>query len=152
LVRLVNIRFKKILSKNSLDELKWLNQTGTIDSYWHQFEKLHAKMLLEGRQFSKRDFIDAFISGLSSEIKPLVMAFKPESLETVMEYATYVESAAEQQLKKWRDTNRFVPHTSLSPKPPDKNVSSPFKSAPSAVPNKGTLIDQRNTIQAISAK
>jgi hypothetical protein len=94
----------------------------------------------------KRNFTDAFISGLLGEIKPLVMAFKPKSLETAMEYAIYVESAVEQQLKKWRGTNRLVPHTTFSPKPPDKTIPSLFKSAPSVGPNKGTLIDQRRVL------
>jgi Retrotransposon gag protein len=146
LVRLVTSRFKKLLSKNSLDELKGLNQTGSVEIYWHQFEKLRSRMLLEGCQFSKRDFIDAFISGLSSEIKPLVMAFKPKSLETTMEYATYVKSAVEQQYKKWKGTNRFVPHSMVSPKYPDKTSTTHSKGVPFSGPAKRSLMDQRRAL------
>jgi hypothetical protein len=32
--------FKKVYSKNSLDELKILNQLGSVEKYWYQFEKL----------------------------------------------------------------------------------------------------------------
>jgi Retrotransposon gag protein len=38
LVRLVNGRFKRVLSKNSLDELKSLHQHGSVEDYWHHFE------------------------------------------------------------------------------------------------------------------
>jgi predicted membrane-bound spermidine synthase len=40
LIRLVSSRFYKIISKNSLNELKCLNQVGSVDEYWHHFEKL----------------------------------------------------------------------------------------------------------------
>jgi hypothetical protein len=63
LVSLVTNRFKRIIHKNTLDELKVLNQSSTVDEYWHLFEKSHSRMLLEGRWFSEKDFIDVFISG-----------------------------------------------------------------------------------------
>jgi hypothetical protein len=73
--------FKKAYSKNSLDELKSLNQLGSVEKYWYQFEKLRSRMILEGRQFSKREFINAFISRLKGEIKSFVFAFKSETLK-----------------------------------------------------------------------
>jgi Retrotransposon gag protein len=49
LVRLVNSRFKKAVSRNSLDELKSLYQTGSVEGYWVAFERLRSRMILKGR-------------------------------------------------------------------------------------------------------
>jgi Ty3 transposon capsid-like protein len=81
LTRLVSSRFKRINTINTLDDLKSLNQHGTIEEYWLQFEKLRSRILLEGRNFSERDFIDTFVSGLKGEIKPFVLAFKPTTVD-----------------------------------------------------------------------
>jgi Retrotransposon gag protein len=72
LVRLVNVRFKRINAKSTLDELKALNQMGKVKDYRAQFERLRSRILLDGRRFSERDFIDTFMSGLKGEIKPFV--------------------------------------------------------------------------------
>jgi Retrotransposon gag protein len=84
LVALVTTRFKRANYRNTLDELRCLNQQGSVDEYWHQFERLRSKMILEGRFFSKKDFVDVFISGLKCEIKPLVMTFKSITLDGLL--------------------------------------------------------------------
>jgi Retrotransposon gag protein len=38
LVRLVHVRFKKVNTKSTLDKLQGLNQHGTVEEYWYQFE------------------------------------------------------------------------------------------------------------------
>jgi hypothetical protein len=57
-------------------------------------------MILQGGQFSERDFVDVFISGLNCEIKPLVIAFKPDTLDGAVEYAYYMENVTDSQFKK----------------------------------------------------
>jgi hypothetical protein len=48
-----------------------MRQTGTVEEYMEQFERVRSKLVLEKRQFSEIVFIDAFISGLKSEINLL---------------------------------------------------------------------------------
>jgi Ty3 transposon capsid-like protein len=107
LVKLVTNRFKRVNSRNTLEELKGLNQAGSVEEYWNQFEKLRSRMLLEGRQFSTKDFIDAFISGLKGEIKPFVMIFKPETLDNALDYALHMESATESQFRKLKNATKI---------------------------------------------
>jgi Ty3 transposon capsid-like protein len=102
LVVLVTTRFKRANYRNTLDELMCLNQQGSVDDYWHQFEHLRSRMILKGKHFSEKDFVDVFISGLKCEIKPLVMAFKPIALDEAVEYAYYMESVMDSQFKKLR--------------------------------------------------
>jgi Retroviral aspartyl protease len=142
LVRLVNSRFKKVVSKNSLDELKSLYQTGSVEDYWVAFERLRSKMILEGRQFFEKDYTDAFISGLKGEIKPFVQAFKPNSLEGAVEYGFYMESATKNQFKRLRGINRLpvlsnqiLPKTNPNPKPLTTTAI-----------NKPSLIEQRRAL------
>jgi len=79
---------------------------GTVDEYMDQFEIVKSKLLLENRNFSEADFVDAFIIGLKDEIKPFVRAFKPATLEDAYEYATYVESATDSQLKRFKGLSK----------------------------------------------
>lgn len=67
-----------------------------------QFERLKSRLLLVHRQFSELDFVDAFISGLNGEIKPFVKAFKPITLEEAFEYALHMESATDNQYKRFK--------------------------------------------------
>jgi Retrotransposon gag protein len=69
LVRLVQSHFTNPVSNNTLDDLKHMNQIATVHEYMEQFEKLRSRILLEGRNFSERDFMDSFISGLKGGIK-----------------------------------------------------------------------------------
>jgi hypothetical protein len=93
----VSFRFHKIISKNSLDELKCINQVGSVDEYWHHFEKLCSRMLLEGRHLSERDFIDAF-----------VMTFKSSTLDETLEYALYMETVTDSQYKNSKTPPNFL--------------------------------------------
>jgi Ty3 transposon capsid-like protein len=104
LVRLVTTRFKIVLGKNSLDELRSLHQDGSVEEYWVNFEKLRSKMILEGRQFSVKDFMVVFINGLRGDIKPFVQVFRPQSLKEAYEYAIHMKSATENQLKRFKLT------------------------------------------------
>jgi hypothetical protein len=119
-----------------------------VEEYWLLFEKLRSRMLLEGRHLSERDFIDVFVSGLKGAIKPLVMAFKPNSLDKAFEYALYMESAYETQMKNLRPTTRFNPgHITNSMKTPvDKHVSSnPKMMLPTNNP-KHVMFEQRKAL------
>jgi hypothetical protein len=119
-----------------------------VEEYWLLFEKLRSRMLLEGRHLSERDFIDVFVSGLKGAIKPLVVAFKPNSLDKAFEYALYMESTYETQMKKLRPTTRFNPgHITNSMKTPvDKPVSSnPKMMLPTNNP-KHVMFEQRKAL------
>jgi Retrotransposon gag protein len=145
LVRLVHYRFKKVNSKNSLEEFKSLLQMGSMEEYWYLVEKLKSRMLLEGRQLTEKDFIDVFISGLKGEIKPFVLAFKHVSFEAALEYALYIESATDCQYKKIKVSNKLPSYPSISyskiinDKLPVKLVLPPTNP-------KHTLIEQRRAL------
>jgi Ty3 transposon capsid-like protein len=145
LIRLVASRFKKINSKNSLEELKGLNQLGYIEEYWQHFEKLKSRLLLEGRQFTDKDFIDVFISGLKGEIKPFVLAFDPQTLDAALNYALYMESATECQYKRLKQSTKFNPYNNIS-MTKTKSDTIPTKAQASSVIPKPSLIDQRRAL------
>jgi Retrotransposon gag protein len=147
LVRLVQSRFTNPVSSNTLDNLKHMNQIATVNEYIEQFEKLRSRILLEGRNFSERDFMDSFISGLKGELKPMVMTFKPPSLVSAYEYALYMESAVEIQQKRWRTNNKVPLTTSVFPKAyNDKGPSAATKPNSGNATTKSTLIDQRRAL------
>jgi Retroviral aspartyl protease/Ty3 transposon capsid-like protein len=143
LVRLVNARFKKITTKNTMEELKALNQTGIVEEYGIQFEKVRSRILLDGRRFSERDFIDTFVSGLKGEIKPCVQVFKPSTLEEALEYALQMEMTSDNQYK--RIKNNTKPMSTYNPSTNPKNIST-TKTFPLPNPNRNTLIEQRRAL------
>jgi Ty3 transposon capsid-like protein len=142
LTRLINFRFKRFNTRNTLDDLKVLNQAGTVEEYWIHFERLRAKMLLEGRKFSERDFIDTFISDLKGEVKPLVLAFKPKTMDEALEYALYVECASDSQYRKLKTHTK--PYSLPTPQVP--KVQYPSKTTVTYPNNRNTLIDQRRAL------
>jgi hypothetical protein len=126
-----------------MEELKELEQTGTVEEYIENFERLRTRLLLENRLFTKTDFLDVFIGGLKSDVKALVKAFKPTTLDDTYYYAFHMESALDSHLKKLK----------LNPKPIQSH--STFKSntpvtfkpiPPPNVVSKNTLIDQRRLL------
>jgi Ty3 transposon capsid-like protein len=151
LVALVTTRFKRTTCRNTLDELRSLNQQGLVDDYWHQFQRLRSRMILEGRQFSERDFVDVFISGLKCEIKPLVMAFKPDTLDGAMEYVYFMESATDSQFKKLKGQFRLPSYSNqLQQKlPNDKAPNQQITALKLIAPrnnSKSSLIEQRRAL------
>jgi Retroviral aspartyl protease/Ty3 transposon capsid-like protein len=143
LVQLVNVRFKRITAKNTMEELKALNQTGTVEEYWIQFERVRSRILLDGRRFSERDFIDTFVSGLKGEIKPFVQVFKPSTLEEALEYALQMEMTSDNQYK--RIKNNTKPMSTYKPSLNPKNIST-TKTLPLPNFNRNTLIEQRRAL------
>jgi Reverse transcriptase (RNA-dependent DNA polymerase)/Retroviral aspartyl protease/Retrotransposon gag protein len=146
LIQLVKSRFRRVISNNTLDELKTLQQHGSIEEYWHQFVKWRSRILLEGRRFTERDFIDSFISGLKGEVKPFVLAFKPVSVDAALEYAQYMESATETQLKRMKSTVRSFPTPQAVNRVSEKGHFSGHKGTPTTVNQRGTLMDQRRAL------
>jgi Reverse transcriptase (RNA-dependent DNA polymerase)/RNase H-like domain found in reverse transcriptase/Retroviral aspartyl protease/Retrotransposon gag protein len=146
LVQLVKSRFSRVISNNTLDELKTLQQHGSIEEYWHQFEKWRSRILLKGRRFTERDFIDSFISGLKGEVKPFVLAFKPISVDAALEYTQYMESATETQLKRMKSTVKGFPTPQVVNKVPEKGHFSGHKGTHTTVNQRGTLMDQRRAL------
>jgi Retroviral aspartyl protease len=138
----VSSRFKRINTRNTLDDLKSLNQHGTVEEYWLQFEKLRSRILLEGRNFNERDFIDTFVSGLKGEIKPFVLAFKPNTVDEAWEYALYMENATENQYKKFKTVTKSIPSITA----PHTKVQYPPKTTTPAITNRNTLIEQRRAL------
>jgi hypothetical protein len=116
-----------------------LHQTGTVEDYWQHFEKWKSRILIKGRRFSEKNFIDSFISGLKGEIKPMVMAFKPGSLDAALEYVLCIESAIESQFKCIRTTVKTSPTYYSIPKPLDKGNSSGLRGQPNGIWSKGDL-------------
>jgi hypothetical protein len=96
--------------------------------------------LIEGRRFSERDFIDSFISGLKGEIKPFVLIFKPEMLDSALEHALYIESATDSQFKRLRSAIRFTPSNHSPSKFPDKGQPQGYKGTTGGVNQKDTLL------------
>jgi RNase H-like domain found in reverse transcriptase/Reverse transcriptase (RNA-dependent DNA polymerase)/Integrase zinc binding domain/Retroviral aspartyl protease/Integrase core domain/Retrotransposon gag protein/Chromo (CHRromatin Organisation MOdifier) domain len=145
LVRLVNCRFRKVNAKNSLEEFKNLQQLGSVEDYWYLVERLKSRMLLEGRQLTEKDFIDVFVSGLKGEIKPFVLAFKPISLESALEYALYIESATDYQYKRLKASNKLPSYPSTT-YPKNTSEKTPIKPVLPPVNPKNTLIEQRRAL------
>jgi hypothetical protein len=88
------------------------------------------------------------MSGLKGEIKSLVMVFKPAFLEETYEYALYMESASECQLRKFKCSTKFtLGHDTNSFKPaPDKFNSITPKTIPTTNTPKQTFILNVKTV------
>jgi Retroviral aspartyl protease/Retrotransposon gag protein len=142
---LVHKRFIRPNSKTALEEWMVMQQTGTVTDYLDQFEKLRSKLLLEGRNFSTLDYVDAFVGRLKGEIRPFVKLFKPNTLEDAFESALHVENAVEFQLKKLKGGTKlpFSP-APLATKSVDRVPFSSNKTFPNT-PGK-SLIEQRRAL------
>jgi hypothetical protein len=98
--------------------------------------------LLEGKNFSERDFIDTFVSGLKGEIKPFVLAFKPTTVDEAWKYALYMENATDNQYKKFKIVTKPIPSITAS----HAKVQYPPKTPAPAITNKNTLIEHRRAL------
>ncbi|KAH9615398.1 hypothetical protein KSS87_015381, partial [Heliosperma pusillum] len=86
-------RFKEDIAGNVVEEFNKLRQTGTIDDYLDAFENLKGLMIQRNPLLPEQYFLDSFIGGLKSSLKPFVKAFKPRSLAAVVEYARLQEES-----------------------------------------------------------
>jgi Retroviral aspartyl protease/Ty3 transposon capsid-like protein len=134
LVRLVRKRFQRVGVKNGMEELMTLHHTTTVSDFIELFERLRAKLLLENRQFTETDFIDAFTGGLKPEIKSFVKVFRPQTLEDAYDHALNLEGAVESQMRKIK----------FNSKPYPVNVTNKPQNQPSL--SKNTLMDQRRLL------
>jgi hypothetical protein len=98
----VQKRFIMPTARNALEDWKAMHQVTSFREYFEQYEKLRTQLVLEGRQFSNTDYIDAFVCGLKGEVKPFVKMFKPTAVEEAVEYALYVEEANDNQFKQFK--------------------------------------------------
>jgi Retroviral aspartyl protease len=88
------------------------------------------------------------VNGLKGEVKPFIMAFKPETLDVALEYGLYMESATESQYRRLKPTlklNNSYSNT-FAKNYVDKGSVVPVKPAASAPLPKPSLIDQRRAL------
>lgn len=97
LVELVKRRFKKCGTRSAVEEFKRLHQTGSVEDYMDQFERAKSRLLLESRHLPESFFVEAYLSGLREEIKPGL-----SNLTTSFELSLYMESASENQIKRFK--------------------------------------------------
>jgi Retrotransposon gag protein len=131
LVKLVRKRFNRSSTKNEMEDLLELHQTGSTEEYIELFERLRSKLFFENHLFYEFDCLDVFVGDLKAELKAFVKVFKPQTLEDAFDYALHMDSALDSQLRKFISNNRVTP------------ILHPLK--PSPIPNstKNTLMDQK---------
>ncbi|VFQ67546.1 unnamed protein product [Cuscuta campestris] len=86
-------RFKDELDSKVVEEFNKWSQEGTIDAYLERFEELKALMLQRTPMLPEEYFVDSFVGGLKSHIKPFVKALKPQSLDEAVQFARLQEEA-----------------------------------------------------------
>jgi hypothetical protein len=119
---------------NGMEILKELHQSGPVDEYIEQIERLRTILLLENHLFTDTDFTDVFIGGLKSDIKAFVKIFRPQNLDVTYEYVFHMKNALDTQYKNLRQ-----PLKQFSQPPPPKLPSSVSTS-------KNTCMDQRKLL------
>jgi hypothetical protein len=111
-MRLLQKRFQNGGTSNGLEDLKALAQTGSVDEYMQQFERLKSKLLLEGGNSQEWILLalSLVVLTLKGDIRPFVKAFKPVTLEEAYEYALHMEKATDlvQEVKEWLQTEFFL--------------------------------------------
>ncbi|VFQ85138.1 unnamed protein product [Cuscuta campestris] len=91
----LNERFGETF-EDPMEELKSLNQTGTIKEYQASFDKLMTTVNL-----SKENAISCFIGGLKPEINKAVRMHNPKTLMQAYKAARLQEEVFEPQAKSW---------------------------------------------------
>jgi len=74
-------------SDNPYEELKDLNQTGSIEEYLSEFEFISSQV----SQLSEEQYLEYFIGGLRPEIRRRVRTFNPINRLEVMRIARNIE-------------------------------------------------------------
>ncbi|KAK9671838.1 hypothetical protein RND81_12G058100 [Saponaria officinalis] len=86
-------RFRDDNGYNVVDKFKKLQQTTSIDAYVDEFECLRGLMLQRNPNLSDDFFLDNFVGGIKTSLKPFVRAFKPTSMAEAIEYARLQEES-----------------------------------------------------------
>lgn len=73
-------RFRDEIGSQVVEEFNKEMQTGSLDDYLEKLEELKALMLVKNPSLPDDYFVDSFIGGLASYIKPFTRALKPKTL------------------------------------------------------------------------
>ncbi|KAK1372370.1 hypothetical protein POM88_028563 [Heracleum sosnowskyi] len=82
------------------EEFNKLYQSRSLMEYVERFEELKSLVLCKNVNLGERYFMSSFISGLRSELKPMVRMMKPTSLMDAIEVAQFQEQTIEILVKK----------------------------------------------------
>lgn len=86
-------RFGNVRCMDIVDEFNNHKQSGNVERYQERFDELKSYMLLVNPLLNENHFIPSYISGLKSEIKPLVGMANPTSLMDVFEMVKSYEAS-----------------------------------------------------------
>ncbi|KAJ3687587.1 hypothetical protein LUZ61_016751 [Rhynchospora tenuis] len=93
-----------------IEEFKHLKQKGSVEEYRVQFEDLRVMMLRENPMYDDAYFKQNFLRGLKEEIKLLVGATNPTTLQEAYEMATKQELVYEMLYKRPKPTIKPYPN------------------------------------------
>jgi hypothetical protein len=92
LMDLAKRRFQDFSGLYAHEELKHLYQSSIVKEYMQWFERVKSPVELE--------FLKAFISRLTEDIKPMVHVLKPKDYLEAFEFAKYIKMSLDGQLKR----------------------------------------------------
>lgn len=82
LCELVFTKFDKDQYQNQLRQLESLKQTGSVQAYYEQFEKLAHGVLLYNPTYDDVYFVTRFMTGLKEEIRAAIILHRPQDVDT----------------------------------------------------------------------
>ena len=103
----VSTHFRYERGMNVVEEFNRLQQTDSIESYVDEFENLKAIMLQNGYCLHDSYLLESFIGGMKPGVKPLVRAFKPQSIAAAIEYARLQEESIKANSQKTWKPNTY---------------------------------------------
>lgn len=78
----VSARFKCEVGYNVVERFNKSQKVDSLEKYINEFENLKALMLQQNQLLPDSYFLDSFVGGLKTTLKPFVRAFKPTSIST----------------------------------------------------------------------
>jgi hypothetical protein len=91
LCELVFAKFDKDQYQNQLRQLESLKQTGSVQAYYEQFEKLAHGVLLYNPTYDDVYFVTRFMTGLKEEIRAAIILHRPQDVDTASALALLQE-------------------------------------------------------------
>lgn len=86
-------RFGELDTELVFDKFKRLQQEGSVESYFDDFEKLRGQLLSKIPSLTNEYFLENFIGGLQLEIKSMIRLLEPSNLEQALKLARFYEQS-----------------------------------------------------------
>ena len=104
-------RFGPHEGENFHEALMQLRQTGSLNDYQEEFEKLQSNI----HEWSQEALVGAFMGGLNHSISEGIRMFQPKSLREVINYARLRDGQLQRQRKEYRRPTTFPRTTTATP-------------------------------------